>query len=71
MFYTFCIIIKYFASFLDCKNAVLFFLFHSAFIPTSKKTTRNGKGDISLNKFSIRDPQNCIDITGIIQGNIT
>ncbi|XP_025411577.1 uncharacterized protein LOC112684334 [Sipha flava] len=47
----------------NCKNAVIFFLLHSVFIPTAKKTTRDESGKISLKKFSIRESQNSFVIT--------
>jgi hypothetical protein len=55
--YNFCLI-------LDCKNAVIFFLLHSVFISTAKKTTRGESGKISLKKFSIRESQNSFVLTG-------
>ncbi|XP_022177644.1 uncharacterized protein LOC111038726 isoform X1 [Myzus persicae] len=48
----------------NCKNAVLFFLLHSVFIPSSRKTTRDENGKISSKKFSIRDSQNSFVILG-------
>lgn len=55
--YNFCLI-------LDCKNSVIFFILHSVFIPTSKKSTRDENGKISLKKFSIRESQNSFVILG-------
>jgi hypothetical protein len=55
--YNFCLI-------LDGKNAVIYFLLHSVFVPTAKKTTRDENGKISLKKFSIRESQNNFVITG-------
>lgn len=43
--------------FSDSKTAVIFYLLHSVFIPTSKKTKRDENGIISMKKFSIHDSQ--------------
>ncbi|XP_022160351.1 uncharacterized protein LOC111026561 [Myzus persicae] len=39
-------------------NAVLFYLLHAIFVPTSKKVTRDHNGKINQVKHSIKDSQN-------------
>lgn len=43
---------------LDGKNAIIIYLLHSIFIPTSKKVTRDHTGQKKQIKYSIKDSQN-------------
>lgn len=44
--------------FLDYKNAVVLYVLHALFVPTTRKTSIDLNGKKCLHKFSIKDSQN-------------